>query len=880
MSWRRFLARAGRARDRAAEMRAHVDLHVDELVARGRTPAEAQREARLAFGNPRVKLEEVDQMNRLPALDALGRDVRYAFRVMRRAPAFTATAIGTLALVIGACTAVFSLADAILVRALPYPDPDRLAYLQLMSRSARGESTGLSVDGAMWEAVRDHVPALDAAAAAGISGSANLVVGDAAMYVRQQRVSHGFFRVLGVAPRQGGEFGRQDDVPGGPALTVLSHQLWQRAFGGRPDIIGSAILLRGEPFTVVGVMPADFVSTADADLWTPLRGSASGEGAGTNFRVIARLKAGATWEDARVQLAAASSEAFRVLGMPKGTTRSLQVAPMQAAQVAGVREPIVMLAWAVGAVLLIACVNLAALLLARGGSRAREIATRMALGSGRGAVIRQLMIEAIVLAVIGGAAGLLIGSFALQGLKIVGAGTFDEWQRVTLDGRAVAATLGLSLLTAVIFGLVPALQASRLDVQAALAESGSRSVAGSARRWPGRLLVVSEVALGVVLLVTAGLLLRTLVNVRSLDPGFEPRGLVTGRTSLQDARYQSAVAINQLFDRTLASLRTAPGVEGAAVSLELPYERLLNMGFRFMDEAAAQGSMTNASYVTPGFLAALRIPLRAGRDLSDRDRATAPPVVLVNETFARIYSRDRAPLGRRIRLGGVEREIVGVTGDVQQRESLVIDGVPRGPLVSLPLVFLPAAQAGDGLFRTVHNWFTPVWSVRGETTAAAAALRQALRGADPQLPLFDEQPMTVVMAAAMAQQRLLVTLVGALAAAAVLLAAIGIHGLIAHAVAERRREFGIRLALGASPARTLARVSLDGIALSAIGAALGGVLSLTAVGLVETFLWNVPARDPLTYAGVALLLLVVAAVASVLPALKILRLDPAQTLRL
>ena len=661
---------------------------------------------------------------------------------------------------------------------------------------------------------------------------------------------------------------------------MLSHGLWLRAFGGREDIIGSAILLRGEPHTVVGIMPAEFVSIGDADLWTPLRGASKGEGGGTNFRVIARLTPGATWADAGAQLAAVSSEAFRLLGMPKGTTRRLDLAPLQAAQVAGVREPIVMLAWAVGAVLLIACVNLAALLLARGGSRAKEIATRMALGSGRAAVIRQLMIEAVVLALAGGALGVVAGSLGLTGLKLVGGETFADWQRVSLDGRALLATGGLSLLTALVFGLVPALQASRLNVQAALSESGSRSIAGSSVHWPRRLLVAGEVALGVVLLVTAGLLLRTFMNVHGLNPGFDPDGLITARVSLQDARYQSGAAITQLFDRTLERLRSSPGVDAAAVSLELPYERLLNIAFRLPEASTEQWSMTNASYVTPGFLATLRIPLRSGRDLTDLDGAAGPPVALVNETFARIYSRDRPAVGRRIRLGGVDREIVGVTGDVQQRESLVIDGVAPGPLVSLPLVFVPAAQASDGMFRMVHTWFTPVWTVRSrDLRTGTDALRQALAAVDPNLPLFDVQPMSVVMASAIAQQRLLVTLVGVLAAAAVLLAAIGIHGLIAHAVAERRREFGIRLALGASPARTLARVALGGIGLAAVGAVAGGALSLAAVRLVESFLWNVPPRDPITYAGVALLLLLVSAVASVVPALRILRLDPVQALR-
>ncbi len=736
-----------------------------------------------------------------------------------------------------------------------------------------------AVDGAMWEAVRDHITSLDAAIYGSASG-ANLVVGDAAAFIRQHRVGAGFFRVLGVVPARGREFTVEEDRAGGPAVTVLSHDLWRRVFRADPEIVGKSILLRGEPHAVVGVMPEGFQDISGVDLWTPLRGSSTGEGSGTNFQLVVRLKPGATWAQARSELGTITEPAFRLFRKREGISFALDVRPLQDALVGGVRDSIVMLGWAVATVLVMACVNLAALLLARGGSRTKEIATRMALGSGRRAIVRQLMVEALLLAMAGGALGMFVGWIGLEALKSIGGQTFEEWTRVTLDGRVLLVSLGLSLITSLLFGLVPAWQASRVNVQASLADGGSRSIAGSSKHWLRRSLVVAQVALGVAMLVAAGLLLRTFMNLRNLDPGFEPRGLVTASVSMQDSRYRTAESINRLFEESLRRVRATAGVESAAISLELPYERLLNRSFRFPEMAAGDSLMTNSAYITPGFLATLRIPLRAGRDLTETDTATGPRVVLINETFARIYSRDQAPIGRRLRIAGEEREIVGVTGDVQQRRSLSIDGVAPGPLTSLPLVFVPAAQTADGDFRGVHTWFEPVWSVRARTQAdGARAIREAIRAVDPLLPLSGQHAMTDVMAAAMSQQRLLVSLVGVLAAAALLLAAIGIYGLLAHSIGERRREFGIRMALGATPAETIRGVAMSGVALAAAGAGLGVLLSVPAAHLVQASLVGVGERDPLTYAGVIVFLLVVAAIASVIPALRILKLDPASTLR-
>jgi len=875
LPWRR----TARERDRDAEMRAHMELFTEQLVERGVGAREAERRARVRFGNPRVRLEEIHDMNRMPFLETVWRDARYALRVLGRTPAFTVTAVATLALVIGATTAVFSLADALLWRPLPFPEADRLVMVTYVETQNGISATRPGTDGAMWEAVRDRVPSLDTAVV-GSGGGVNLVLNNAPVYANHSRVSEGLSRVLGVPPARGRWFSAEEDRPGGPAVTVLSHRAWQRSFGGAEDVVGRSVLLRGEPHQIIGIMPAGFngINSVDVDLWVPLRPSASGEGGGTNYQTIARLKAGAGWAQAEGELLAVREAAFRLQRPLENGTRDLGIQSLRETLAQRVSEPIVLLSWAVLAVLLIACVNLAALMLARGDGRTAEIATRMALGGGRSVVVRQLMVEALIIAGAGGLAGLFVAYAGLEGLKSLAGERFEEWGRAAIDGRVVAIALGISGLTSVAFGLAPALRASRLNVSQALA--GVRGVAGKSSVWPRRVLVVSEVALGVVLLVATGLLVRTFINVRSLDPGFNPAGLVTAAVSLRDARYNDAASINRLFDQSLQRLQATPGVESAAVSLEVPYERLLNIGWRYTDEPAADSKMTNMSYATAGFLRTMGIRLAAGRDLSNEDRAASPPVAIVSQAFERAYSKDRPALGRRIRVGSADREIVGIMGDVKMRPSFGGQGIDSGPLVSLPLVVIPVQQTTDAYFRLVHTWFTPVWTVRSRHPGqASAALERAIKESDPLLPVSSVRSMESVMSAAMTEQRLLMTLVGVLAGAAILLAAIGVHGVIAHTVAERRREFGIRLALGATAGGAVRSVALGGITLAAFGAAVGALLSIPATSLVRAFLWRVEVSDPWTYVAVAIALLVVATVASVLPALHLLRLNPAETLR-
>ena len=815
-------------------------------------------------------------------LDFVGRDLRYAWRMLRKTPGFTVIALITLAVGIGVNTAVFSVVNGLLLKPLPFPEPDRLALVSTLFRSPKGQSDSDSVDGKTFFAIHDNATTVDTAVSSGGFGrGVNLVAGGAAANVEQRRVSAGYFSVLGVAPFMGREFSADEDREGGAPVAMLSHGLWSRVFGSDPQIVGRTIMLRGEPYTVVGVMPAGFTTgtPTSVDVWTPIHPSRKGEGGGSNYGMIARLRPGVTWAQADAEVAQLGSAAARE-GYPPQVTARCSLIPLQQGETSEIRQPLLMLWGAVGMVLVIACVNLAGLLLARSGMRTREIATRMALGSGRSAVVRQLLVESAVLALSGGLLGIAVGAGVLNVLKRLSTDVFPVGYPVELDARVLAATLVIALVTSVVFGLVPALHASRVDVQAALAESGTRAVAGGAGRWPRRLLVVGEVAMGVVLLVSAGLLVRTFVHLRSLNPGFDPSSVITASVSLQDARYQDAAKVDRLFGDTLERIRRIPGVQAAGVSLGLPYTRLLNLGFKPLDGGSTVqgGSITNLSYVTPGYLEALRIPVRIGRSFTEADAATAPGVAIVNEEFARKYYKGENVIGRRIAVVG-EREIVGLVGNARATSS-GFSGY-SAPLVTPPIIYIPSAQTTAGFLKLVHTWFAPSWVVRasGRVEDVSKGIRDAIAAVDPMLPISKLESMSDVQAASLASQRFMMTLVVGLGAVALLLAAIGIHGLIATSVTERTRELGIRLALGATAGQVMRNVVMPGVILSAAGVVLGSGAAFAVVQLMRSFLWGVQPTDPMTFVAVIGTLLAVALLASLIPALRVLRLDPAQTLR-
>ncbi len=852
-------------------------MHVDDLVARGVDPEEARRQARVLLGNVRSRREEMDAMQTLPLVETVTRDLRYAVRMLRRAPGFAFTVVATLAVVIGANTAVFSLANGLLLADLPYPSSSQLHLLAADVRSPRGQFSGTGQDGFVWEAL-SRTPWRDRAAVlTGWSSSVNLAADGQALFVDQQRVSAGFFRVLGVSPARGREFLPEEDRVGGPAVVILSHQLWQRLFQGREDALGQSIMLRGEPWQVIGVMPDGFRSTADADLWTPLRPSTSGEGGGTNYTILIRVPEGIAVEAATAEMRPLLDPSLRERGLRDDSTATVALVPLREWLTTGHRDVIFMLAAAAIVVLIIACANLATLMLARGGARTREIATRMALGSGRRAVVRQLMVEALLLATIGGAGGLILGWAGLQWLQQLAGEQFSDWTRVAMDIRVVAACGGLAVLTSLAFGLGPAWQASRLDVQAAMNEGSTRAIAGGGRHWTRRGLIVAEVALGVVLLVCAGLLTRTFVNLTDLDAGFEPDGLVTTQVSLLDARYPGPDEVRPLFQRVLEQLERDPAVESAAVSLGLPFQRALNMGFRFTgDERARTASVM---YVSPTFFETFGIRVRDGRTFASGDSASSRPVVVVNDAMQRLYAKGEPVLGRELRVSGQDWEIVGVVGDVQQRPGFTVTGMVPGPLVASPTIYVPAAQMTAGI-AGAHLWFGPAFTVRAASRAdAERALASAVAAADPLLPIGRVQSLGDLRASATSAERLLMTLVGLLAATALVLMAVGLHGVIANAVGERMREFGIRLALGATPGSVVRLVVSSGLGLAVVGVVIGLGLARPAVALVTSSLYGVTDRDPFTHAGAAVFLLLVAAIASVLPALRVRRLDPGATLK-
>ncbi|MBZ5728878.1 MAG: ABC transporter permease [Acidobacteriia bacterium] len=804
---------------------------------------------------------------------SLANDVRFAFRQLRKSPAFTVVVLATLGLCIGANTAIYSVLDAVLLRAAPYPEPDRLALVTTVWWQNGKQDSDTSQTGAQFEGVRDRVPGLDVAAFSGDNG-ANFSSPGHLEYIRQQRVSTGFFRVMGVAPQFGREFEPAEDQAGGPPVAVLSYGFWQRIFHGDAAALGRSIDLRGEPYTVVGVMPRGFRVTSPIDVWTPLRPARTGEGSGSNYGVAARLKPGVSWAAAAQQLKALS-RGMDGVNVPPGVSFEERIVPFQRGVSSERRSELLVTFGAVLVVLLIGCVNIAGLLLARAGAREREIATRMALGGGRAAIVRQLLVESLLLALGGCAVGIALGSFAIDWLKRLGAADFALWHPIELDARVLAAMLAISLLTSLLFGLAPAIQTSRLDIRSVLIEAG-RGVAGGRRRWSRHALVAGEVALSLVLLVSAGLLVRTLAHLNGLSPGFDPRHVIAAGASLQDARYQTSAAVNRLYGATLDRIRAIPGVESAAVALTLPYERPLNDGFQLEGEDGKYHG-TEVVYITPGYFDTLRIPLLRGRPIQASDTAGSAPVAVVSQSLASKYLRGVEAIGRHLKMEGVTMEIVGVVGDVEQHSGLG----NFGPISLEPTIYTPVSQASSGFLRVIHTWFAPQWVIRaaGPMGALTPRVAAAVAAVDPRLPIASFQTMEQLQGVYTRGQRYDAALFSILAGLALLLAAIGLYGLIAQSITGRMHELGVRMALGATAPQTIVNVMKPALLLALVGVAAGYGSSLVAVRFLRHLLWGIQPTDPLTFIATAAILLAVALLASLIPALRLLRLDPARTLR-
>ncbi len=805
-------------------------------------------------------------------LETFLQDLRYALRSLLRTPAFTIASLATLVLGIGANTAIFSVVDAVLLRPMPYPHPDRI--VQLARRTESGEQMGHT--GLRYMFFRDHLQSFEALAAwRGLTGF-NLTTGDSAEFVKAMPVSKEFFDVFGVRPLYGEVFTDVHDRVGGADAVVLSYGLWTRLFGGNRSAIGSTVSLGDRSYTVIGVMPRDFRSIPPADLYVPLRPSTSGPGGGFNYGVAGRLK-----EESGI--ARANAEAASVFESFRGTHPESLVkteyaaafVPFQSTVTQYARPSLLLMLGAVGMLLLIACANTANLLLAKATARGREMAVRAALGAGRARLVRQLLTESIVLFVVGGVIGVLCAYWVVPALLTLTPSTYTVYQDVRVDLPVLTTMLAVSLVTGIVFGLAPAMSLSRHDVLDAIKQDGTRTTTGRKSAWLRHGLVVGEVALCMLLLVGAGLLIQTFVRMRAIDPGFDPGGLLTARMSLQGEQYSTTADVNRFFDQALDRIRQIPGVQSAAVVNGVPIERGLNLNVDVLDgPELIERALTDWRYASIEYFDTMRIPLLSGRGFNAGDRQGAPPVTVVNEEFARRYLKGVNPIGHHVRVfrDDGSLEIVGVARNLREGR---ITGRP------IPLMYVPITQANIAGIRASHTYFPMSWVVR--TTAPTADtirdIREAMRATDARQPFSAFATMDEVKAASMSDQTFQMTLLSGLAAIGLLLAFAGIYGLMAYLVAQRSREFGIRLALGASRSRILKGVLRQGIGLASIGAVVGIGASLALNRSLQNFVYGVSTLDPVTYGAVAVLLITAAAVASFVPALRAVRLNPVAALR-
>jgi predicted permease len=800
-------------------------------------------------------------------ISAVGQNLKFAARQLRRNPGFTATVIFTLALSIGANTAIFSIVNALLLKSLPYSHPERLGTIYTRATGEHGFDERHALDGTQWELLRDEVPSLVAAIAGGTNG-VNLQAGARIEYVQQGRVSAHYFDVLAISPLMGRAFTEAEDRPRGPNVVMLSYALWHGLFGGDPAILGQSILLKGAPFTVIGILPQTATTTSNADLYTTRQASRSGEGGGTNFEVITRLRDGATWQQADAEINRAwSSRIGRYEQRNPGSKISFYSVPLQKGATAQLRPQVLTLMLSAGFILLIACANLAGLTLVRVLRRAPEVATRLALGASLWQVQKQLWMENLLLALAGGLAGVTVGFAALRGLLVLLPANFLPVAGVSLDLRVLAFAFLLSLATSIFFGALPALAARDLDLRSAIA---SRAAAGGDRMRVRQVLIMGEVALTVVLLAGAGLLIRTLIHLETLPPGFDANGVMTAKASLDDARYHDPVALQTLYRESIDAMRHIPGVEQAAVGLTLPYERTLNDNVT-LDSGRQVG--TDEVYVTPGYFETLRVPVLTGRPFAESDSRDGQSVVIVNRSFVHKFFQGANPVGRFLD----HKLIVGVVEDVPISSGLN----PTAPLQGEETIYVPAAQVDGRSLAALHVWFQPSWVVRTTRPleGLTAQMQRALASADPNLPFSGFYDMRDLMVSTLAMQRVEVALLSALAALALLLSAVGIFALVANTVTQKTREIGIRIALGSSVRHAMVHIGTPAARAALFGLAAGLLLSAGALRAMRSVLYGVGVYDGPTIGIVVLTLAVVTLLATTVPTLRIAAIDPARTLR-
>jgi predicted permease len=857
-----------------SELRAYVDMIATERVAAGMPVDEARRTALADFGGIEQVKQAVRDRRAGAGVERLGQDLRYGLRQFLRNPGFTCTVIFTLALSIGANTAIFSIVNALMLKRLPYPEPERMGTIMMQVQGPSNAQSRHWIDGEQWEVLRDEVPSLTSAVSSGIAAGVNLQAGKHVEYIHAGRISAHYLDVLGIHPMLGRNFSEAEDRPQGPKSVILGYGLWRNTFGADRGLIGQVIRLKGDSYAVIGVLGRDGKTPQNVDLYTALQPSRKGEGSGSNFEVITRLRDGSNWQQADAEINRAwAGKAKRIAKeYPTGAQVAFHSVPLQKGQVAELRPKALTLMLAAGVILAIACANLAGLTLVRMARRAPEIATRLALGASHWQLQKQFWLENLILACAGGAAGIGVGFLLLHGLLSLLPKDFLPVAGVPLDTRVLAFTLVISMLTSVVFGMLPALALRKVDLRSATA---SRTIAGGERLRLRQILIAGEVALTVVLLSASGLLIRTLIHLQSLPPGFNPAGVITAKASLDDVRYHDLAVFSRLLDESTAVMMRIPGVQSAAVGLSLPFERSLNDGLQLSDgKEAGQQVVTGAVYVTTGYFDTLQIPLIAGRGFTTADNATSTRVVIVNRTFAQKFYGSSNPIGRII---DKDMVIVGMVGDVQIKPGLD----PTAPLSSEEMIYTPAAQMPPKMLGLVHVWFQPSWIVRaaGPVEGLPAQMQRALASVDPGLPFSGFYGMSDLLAETLATQRVEVALLSAMASLALLLSAVGIFALVASLVAQRTREIGIRIALGSTIRQAMIHVSGSGIRASSIGLLLGLLLCAGTLRAMRSVLYGVGVYDVPSILMVVATLVLVTLFAASLPTLRIARIDPARTLR-
>jgi len=800
-------------------------------------------------------------------------DVRYAFRLLAKSPGFTAIAILTLALGIGANTAIFSVVNGVLLRPLPFRDPSQLVLI--------AEKSSFPVISTSYENYldwRDQSHSFESMEATR-GGAITLTGAGDPERLNVRMVTAGLFSMLGINARVGRTFLPEEDRAGGTPVALLSYGLWQRRFGGSQEIIGKAINLDAQPYTVVGILPSGFQILQPADIFLPFMPWAKTLPDDRNWHPgiipLARLKSGVSREQARVDMVGITKRLEQQYP-DYNTGTSADVVGLQDQIVQNSRPALLLLLGAVSFVLLISCVNVANLLLARAASRGREVAIRTALGAGRARVIRQLLTESVLLSLAGGLLGVLMASAALGPLLKLAAGSVPQGAPIGLDPWVLAFTAGVSLLTGLLFGIVPAMRTAKLDLREALNEGSRGSTAGPGQHRLRGVLVAMEIALAMLLLVGSGLLLRSFSRLQEVPPGFQPDHLLVADIPLSQTAYAKPENRYQFFDRLVERARTLPGVRSAAAASFLPVSgggsvihfNITGRPPKSPHEFVAAGYRT----ITPNYLETLGVPLLQGRLFTHADNEKSPAVVAINATMAHIFFPNENPLGKRLQLGALPdqqvptMEIVGVVGDV--RPGLGID--PQAEM------YLPYRQAD--LVLPVFQ-LSVVMRTAGDPTLQTSALRSALAEIDPNQPLVRVRTMEENMATTVAQPRFRAWLIGIFAALALVLAAVGVYGVMSYTVTQRTSEIGVRVTMGAQPQDVFRIIVGEGLRLALIGVGVGLVTALALTRLLRSFLFGISAYDPLTFVGVSLLLTFVAVAASFFPARRATLVDPLVALR-